>query len=88
MEQDDTAVAELEALLAIPGALKIITNEPNPDAPDNADLRLPSSFVCHDVTGITGPDERGRYLASSAEGDWTLGYPSALLSRLRQWRSG
>jgi hypothetical protein len=85
---DDTTVAELDALVKIPGALKIITSEVKAKLPKNADLTLPSSFVCHDVVELAGPDDRGRYVAYSAEGDWTMGYPTALLSRLRQWRSG
>jgi hypothetical protein len=85
-EHDDTTVAELEALAAIPGALKIITAEPMVEDDPDADLTSPSSFVCHDVVEIEGPDARGRYIAHSAEGDWTTGYPAALLARLRQWR--
>jgi hypothetical protein len=96
---EDTTVAELKALIQIPGALKIITNEVQPElrqdrqdprsAPaDDVDLRDPQAFVCHNVVELEGPDDRGRYRARSAEGDWTVGYPEQLLSRLRQWRGG
>lgn len=85
---EDTTLAELKALVAVPGALKIITSEIDKKAGKNPDLTRPSSFVLHDVVSLEGPDPRGRYVAYSKEGDWTSGYPGALLSRLRQWRNG
>ena len=96
---EDTTVAELNALMQIPGALRIITNEVKPelrqdrDDPrslpsDGTDLRDPNVFVQQHVTEVEGPDDKGRYLARSEDGAWVTGYPDALLSRLRQWRSG
>lgn len=111
------ALAELEALVKVPGALKIITSEvipsmrldrkdarspvdpatiraivddPNdPRGSETAVLASPSTFVCHDVIRIEpDPAKDGAYRAYSVEGDWTLGYPEALIRRLRQWRDG
>jgi hypothetical protein len=98
-EGEDTTVEELKALVRIPGALRIITNEVKPElredrdnpaspAGGDADLTNPATFVTHHVTDVAGPDERGRYLATSDEGAWVTGYPDALLARLRQWRHG
>jgi len=83
---DDEVLDTLYALLACEGALKIITAEWSPNAPAHADPRLASSWVCHDVVSIVGPDGRGLYRAFSKEGDWTTGRPGPLLARLRQWR--
>jgi hypothetical protein len=41
-------------------------------------------FVCHDVVALEGPDAKGRYRSVTAEGDYTIGYPEALLVRLTQ----
>lgn len=92
------AVQQLEALSSIPGALKIITNEVQPDlredrkdrrsaAKADVDLHRPDSFVCHDVVRIEGPDHRGLYTAFSAEGDWCRGEEKALLARLQEWNA-
>jgi hypothetical protein len=94
---EDTTVAELQALIQIPGALRVITNEVQPElrvdkddprspANEGVDLRDPAVFVQHHVTNVEGPDARGRYIATSDEGSYVTGYPNALLSRLRQWR--
>jgi hypothetical protein len=71
-------------------------DEADPRSPIRADvlavypdaLRRVSTFVLHDVVEITGPDERGRYRARTAEGDWTEGHPAALLRRLQEWQAG
>ena|SRR3990172_9697400 len=47
-------------------------------------LTNPAHFVCHDVVRLEGPDAKGRYRAWTAEGDYTYGYPEALLVRLTQ----
>lgn len=83
---DALALEELQALLNTPGELKIITNEPRTDLKRGLDTRSASAYVCHDVVALDGPNDQGRYVAHSAEGDWTMGYPAALLSRLQQWR--
>jgi hypothetical protein len=98
-DENRAALTDLRKLLKQPGHLKIITNEVRPSlrvaqkdprspAKDGVDLTTPASFVCHDVVDLEGPDDKGRYLARSAEGDWTLGYPTALLARLQQWQEG
>jgi len=86
MAEDDAAVAELHELAKTPGALKIITNQVNPEAGENPDPYKIASFIWHDVVQVVGPDDKGRCTAFSAEGDWTAGYPSALLARLQQWQ--
>lgn len=80
------ALAELRALAKIKGRLKIITNE-RADKRATADLSKPSSFVLHDVVRVEpSPSKAGTYQAFSAEGDWTWGYPAALVRRLSEWR--
>lgn len=97
------ALAELEALLKIPGRLRIITNEIQPkmrmaakdrrsalaEGADPELLKKPSTFVHHNVTRIEPhPTQEGVYLAYSDEGDYTMGYPEALVKRLSDWRNG
>ena len=93
---DEMAVRQLEALVNVPGSLKIITAEVRPELREDAgnprslaregvDLRNPATFVIHDVVRLEGPDDKGRYTACSAEGDWTVGLSSALLKRLQEW---
>lgn len=90
---ESTAVDQLNALVQIPGALKVITNEhdhanglhPTPEdcAAVETTLDQPAHFVCHDV--ITVEDTGGGlYRALTDEGDWTVGYPDDLLKRLQQ----
>lgn len=96
---NEQAVAQLEALVDVPGSLRVITNEVRPDLREDPDaagspiradvlesdphtLKRPSTFVIHDVVRLEGPDARGRMIAHTAEGDWTLGYPVDLLARL------
>lgn len=78
---NDLAIQQLQALLTVPGALKIITSE---QAGNDLPLTDPRAFVCHDVTHFEGPDDKGRVKAHTAEGDWCLGYPADLLPRLQE----
>lgn len=94
------ALAQLRALAGVPGALKVITaeiqphlraNKNDPRSPlhgrhDESLLLSPDTMVCHDVTEVEGPDDRGRVTAHTAEGDWCSGLPAALLRRLQEWR--
>lgn len=97
----EQAITELEALVQVPGALRIITNGhacggglhptiPPFDAAVCAafayPLTDPRHFVIHAVVRLEGPDAKGQYTAHSAERDYTLGQPDALLTRLREWR--
>lgn len=97
----ELALAQLRALVQVPGALKIITNEhacgggTHPDSPGfdtrvcaayQHDLYSPRHFVLRDVVALDGPDAQGRYYARSAGGDWTRGYPEALVRRLQEWQ--
>jgi hypothetical protein len=87
------AVQQLQALVEVPGALQIITNEhahangknPSPEDCERAEATLdqPAHFVCHDVVEIEDAGG-GLYRAKTAEGDWTVGKPSDLLRRLQQ----
>lgn len=97
----ELARAQLKALARVPGALKVITSEIRPElrhdrtdprSPlhpkhDESLLLSPATMVCHDVTKLEGPDDRGRMVAHTAEGDWTSGLPAALLRRLQEWRA-
>lgn len=69
--------------------LYIITNVPTEDRSiqelTQEELRKPSSFICHKVTSLDGPDEKGFMTAFSNEGDWCRGKPEALLSRLLEY---
>lgn len=94
------ALAQLHALVAVPGALKIITNEIRPElradpadpasglppGVDDGVLKRPETFVLHDVTRVGEVDHHGCVRAWSAAGDWTYGEPSAVLARLQEWR--
>lgn len=95
----ELAIAQLEALATVPGALRVITAEvqpalretkrdPRSPARADVDLTRPASFVCHDVVAVQGPDARGRYRAVTAEGDFCEGQPAALLRRLTEAGSG
>jgi len=80
------AVQQLEALVAIPGALQVITNEHAHSGDcSSADTTpdLPAHFVCHNVTEIEDAGG-GLFRAKTAEGDWTIGNPEDLLRRLQQ----
>jgi hypothetical protein len=91
----------LQQLVGVKGALKVITAEirmdlradptdprsgPKPGIDWDSLRTRHDSFVIHDVTRLVGPDAEGIYRAHTAEGDWCVGTPSALLSRLQEWR--
>ena len=87
---NETALEILKVLVDKGGHLKIVTSERSnvPDeelAPRNGNpLADPRAWVIHDVVKLEGPDDRGRMVAYSAEGDATIGYPAALLKRLTE----
>jgi len=80
------AYDQLVALLAVPGALQVITNEHahgGDCSTSEVPLDQPAHFVCHNVTEVE--DAGGGLLrAKTAEGDWTVGKPEDLLRRLQQ----
>ena len=88
------AIWTLQELVKKSGALRIITAEcvskactGSPTSPAGHDVGLfkladPRHFVIHDVVSLDSPNHRGQVKAHSAEGDWTLGQPEAVLARL------
>jgi hypothetical protein len=97
-DQDKQALTELEALVKVKGALRIITSEVRPELREDrkdprspfkgseAALLDPATFVLHDVERIEVSAHRGVVRAYSTEGDWTEGRPAAVLKRLREHR--
>ena len=79
------AMAQLKALSNVPGALKIITNVPDPKAPAHLTPVHPHYYVAHDVERLEGPDGQGLVWAISHEGDRCGGYAHQLLGRLTQY---
>jgi hypothetical protein len=82
------AMDQLKALLPIPGALKIITNMPDPDG-EVLGPRHPAFWICHDVETLEGPDHLGNITATSFpygdnKRDYCKGNALALLGRLTQ----
>lgn len=80
------AIQQLNALVQIPGALQVITNQHAHEGDCSsieATLDQPAHFVCHDVTEIEDVGG-GLYRAKTAEGDWTVGSPDDLLRRLQE----
>lgn len=67
MDENEQAVLELKALAKVPGALRIITNEPDPDRPADATMRTPQYFKIRPVVKLEGPNHRGQYTALSEE---------------------
>lgn len=65
----------LRRALREPGALRIITSVLDPNGRP----------VLHNVVDIE-PSSHGQLVATSAEGDWTSGYPEELLARLTEYR--
>lgn len=99
MDEQEQARQELEALVKVPGALRVITNEVVPELRQDmkdatspiregkeALLLQPDTFVIHHVTRLEAVEHRGTLRAHTDEGDWTEGRPAALLKRLREWR--
>lgn len=91
------AILQLEALVIVPGALRIITNQHNCGggkhptigkfseakcAAFEHPLTDPRHFVIHDVVRVEGPNHRGEYRAFTEEGDHCTGQPEAVLARL------
>lgn len=78
------ALKELRRLLTLGGRLKIITATAAPGktvpSPDPAD------YVLHDAVALRAGED-GVWVATSAEGDATVGTPAALLRRLQRWRA-
>lgn len=101
MGEREQAVAELKALVRVPGALKIITEHPRPAAErEGLTMANPGYYVLHDVERIEGPDAKGQYRALSEEYDYAemgvregkgrdacVAYPEVLIRRLQQWRT-
>lgn len=89
---DADAVRLFKEALKTPGTLQIITDERAAGVPESAahprfaanPLADPALWVCHAVTRVEGPDENGRMVAYSDEGDWCQGRPAALFRRLRE----
>jgi hypothetical protein len=80
------AYDQLVALVNVPGALQVITNEHAHEGDCTsieATLDQPAHFVCHNVTEIEEAGG-GLYRAKTAEGDWTVGNAEDLLKRLQQ----
>jgi hypothetical protein len=81
-------------MLKVPGLLRIITNEcvsPNCKGGEHDTSKYPLTdprhFVIHKVVNLEELPN-GRIRADSAEGDWTYGYPEAVLRRLQEWNMG
>ena len=79
----------LDALVAVPGALKLVIPTRRPGK-EEADPKDPASYVWEDVTGIEDhPDAEnkpGKLRAVTAEGSWCDGTAEALLRKLQDWR--
>lgn len=98
MDAREQAIIELQALVQVPGALRIITNIPDPDGAE-LPVQDPRHWVQHPVERLDGPNAKGLYTAVSGEynaaeygyndrltHDECTGQPEALLMRLREWR--
>lgn len=80
------AMATLKALSKEPGALKIVTNVPDPKAPNGLLPKHPHFWVAHDVVRIEGPDHNGNVWAYSAhDEDYTMGDALAVLQALTRY---
>lgn len=85
------AMDQLKALLTVPGALKIITNEPISNPPEGLLPQHPHFWVASDVVRIEGPDHNGNVTAFAAKDPYTgrtdrcKGHAHALLGRLTQY---
>lgn len=91
------AIDQLEALVAVPGALKVITNIPDPKGVQYpvTDVR---HWVHHDIVALEQYKD-GQYKALSGDynakkygfqdrttHDEVTGQPEALLKRLQEWQ--
>jgi hypothetical protein len=98
-ERRERAREELGVFIdKLPGTLKIVTAEVKPEyrqnakdprspAKDGTDLTDANVFVQHNVTRLEEhPTKDGAFLAYTDEGDWMMGYPDHLVSRLQRWR--
>lgn len=84
--ENDIAAAQLDALIAVPGALRVITSEEAKDA-NKYPPTDPRHYVIHDVVRIEDhPTHKGAIRAYTAEGDFCEGYPRDVLKRLQQWQ--
>lgn len=80
MTNDEATAILREFMDSRPSVLKIITDEVADKTRDPRDIRY---NVCHVVTSVE-LDTKRRAVAYSAEGDWTVGAPVAVLKRLLQ----
>jgi hypothetical protein len=81
----DLARQQLDALIEVPGALKIITSEETKDG-RGYPVTDPRHYVLHDVVRLEEiPSQPNQIRAWSAEGDYTQGSVAAVLRRLQQW---
>ncbi len=94
---DELAIAQLKALLKVPGALRVITAERSKVAEKELQARGgnpladPRAYVVHDVVRVEEVKDgqlAGLWVASTNEGDMTMGEPAALLARLLEASRG
>lgn len=84
--QNKRAMEQIKALLTVPGALKIITNEPMGNPPNGLLPKHPHYWVAQNVTRIEGPDHKGVVTAMGEDGKtYCQGHAWALLGRLTQY---
>lgn len=76
----------LDALVAVPGALKLIVPTRRPGKED-ADPKDPATFVWEDIVSIAPHGQKAHLLtARTAEGSSVDGTAEALLRKLQDWR--
>jgi hypothetical protein len=80
---NDYALDQLLYLVKLEGTLKVTTSIPSRNY-NFLGKWHPYAFELHDVVRIEGPDPKGRYSAHTREGDFCLGKPIDLLSRLTE----
>jgi len=100
---DDLALQQLRALLAVPGALKLISSAHacgagltagHKDGFDQAvcdayqyPVEDPRHWVLLDVTGLEGPDDDGMYRATTDDGSWCEGTLAGILLQTQRWQA-